>query len=1622
MLTTTINELQLFYTVASSDTPATIATNIAKAINTSTATDPVTNLPLTSVVKASVSGTELFVSAVNPTTAFTLAVSLTAASYTAGRLPPPFAATATGGFLTDPTQKLFGHEPLLCAACNLTGAEFALICTALGFDSTTPLTLDHVSAVFRYGWLAHTLGLSVLVFLRLCEFSGLSLFPGPYPFAPLDPAPTTPAEPPIIRFIRLLQAMTAAGLQPVQALYLIWNQDISGTSAPPLTDITGLAFGLRADFAAVEAQFVLQDDPSGAIAQGLMALVYGATVTDFFFGLLNNTFSVATPYAYASPTLPQSVIDASGGLLAYDGLGKQLSFSGVLNGTTQAAIAAAAAVNTTDHSDNIAAGANVTLTPASMANIVPGTVLVIDSGAAQETVVVATTTATGFTTTTANAHNGTTTPFAIVNDPGFIAALASLEAASQQATAPFFTTYPELKPLHAAYAASTAPLQTRRTNLLASFLPTLTRIRKQEQALASITAAVGSDPSFANAVLQDPTILHADADPTAPAVSDLTAIEASGLSAQFFLGNNPTASPDQTVDAVSPVWYVQTATVSGTITAGVALTTTINGVAIGYTTTAADTSLGILAGNIAAAINAATTIDPSSKLPINRLVSAAILTTAAAGNVIAISGSTPMAANSLFSLTCTAPAGALGYAAGSQLPVGTANGPIAGIWSGYLTVPQNGDYNFAVVADAGAAVTLTIGGVTAAMALVGGVWLNQSPVALVVGALTPIVLTATSVKTTLSLCWQSPPGLGWQIIPGQYLYPANLMQRLGDTYVRFLKATNLASDLSLVADEIAWLGANPARTVNTTCATAVAAGSVQFTPQSMANIAIGSVLVVDTGAAQETVTVTATGNTTFTAVTTHAHDGTSSAFPIVGKAAPDIGLGWQNFLPGSPDANPVAAPNPDLPTAARLAKVLSALLDFSRIKQALSPSDERLLQLLQNPGAILPSGQSALISLTGWAQISVNALLSRFFNSTSPARLGDIEHFARVYDAYQIVQACRVTASTLIVAVSNTPTATSVNTLQSALRALYAEADWLTVVKPINDAIRILQRDALVAYILQGFANQPAPINAINTPDKLYEYFLIDPETQPPVETSRIRLALSTVQLFIERILRNLEPEVSPGDIDATQWQWMKRYRVWQANREVFLWPENWLYPELRDDQSPFFQSMMSSLLQSDITDDAATQAYLDYLTNLEEVAKLQPCGLDYVAATPDSNEISYVVARTAGAHRKYYFRQLQGGSWSPWAEVKIDCEDMPLTPIVWNGRLFLFWLKIHKQSVVAPGTAALAPADPSARGKGLTSAHIGDVFNAGPATAQAAGEVVLRAALCWSELYNGKWQPMKTSDFNRSANLGIFDPSGDNAFDAYRDQIRIVPAQATGDSWYAKVIGSVTLPALPDDVLILAISTPSNPFPSMSTIPGFLLHNTHSLPVPLVDVAVTAPWGTDNLGSFLDVPAPSRAMTPPSDPYSTAVAPYTGGNQNNKFSAMYYQTVHDFVSRKPPYTTHVMDFKWLPRVVDTQPGLADAWDAPFFYEDRRNQFYVTTTISFQTFAIYAGFAENFGVASASSYTAYIPPLSVQGPLTTVSPIAAKLSSGLSVIYQGQRIGVAGSLIDSNLDVVKTAG
>jgi len=67
-----------------------------------------------------------------------------------------------------------------------------------------------------------------------------------------------------------------------------------------------------------------------------------------------------------------------------------------------------------------------------------------------------------------------------------------------------------------------------------------------------------------------------------------------------------------------------------------------------------------------------------------------------------------------------------------------------------------------------------------------------------------------------------------------------------------------------------------------------------------------------------------------------------------------------------------------------------------------------------------------------------------------------------------------IPAAGLIKAATNDPGATTVRDLQAALRARYEEYDWLNVLRPVNDEMRALQRDALVAHILHQMRSNPA--------------------------------------------------------------------------------------------------------------------------------------------------------------------------------------------------------------------------------------------------------------------------------------------------------------------------------------------------------------------------------------------------------------------------------------------------------------------------------------------------------------------------------------------------------------------
>ncbi|MEO8417886.1 MAG: neuraminidase-like domain-containing protein, partial [Methylophilaceae bacterium] len=286
----------------------------------------------------------------------------------------------------------------------------------------------------------------------------------------------------------------------------------------------------------------------------------------------------------------------------------------------------------------------------------------------------------------------------------------------------------------------------------------------------------------------------------------------------------------------------------------------------------------------------------------------------------------------------------------------------------------------------------------------------------------------------------------------------------------------------------------------------------------------------------------------------------------------------------------------------------------------------------------------------------------------------------------------------------------------NACKAKYDTEVWLEKVTPLEDTLREKKRDALISYLIAnsqfsesmeitvGGKKYPNP-KYWRDADDLLKYFLIDIEMCSCQLTSRIKQAISSMQMFVQRCLLGLEQprvEVSRAEQQDTvsdnswnQWKWMKSYRIWEANRKIFLYPENWIEPELRDDKSPFFKELESEILQADITDENAEAAFLNYVHKVHEVARLDIVGTYYEIddtnpydnLPPDINQL-HVIGRTKAQPAVYYYRKfdLNYGEWSAWEKIDLDIQSDQVIPVVYNRRLHLFWLSfiLPSQEVIS--------------------------------------------------------------------------------------------------------------------------------------------------------------------------------------------------------------------------------------------------------------------------------------------------------------------------------------------------
>ena len=268
------------------------------------------------------------------------------------------------------------------------------------------------------------------------------------------------------------------------------------------------------------------------------------------------------------------------------------------------------------------------------------------------------------------------------------------------------------------------------------------------------------------------------------------------------------------------------------------------------------------------------------------------------------------------------------------------------------------------------------------------------------------------------------------------------------------------------------------------------------------------------------------------------------------------------------------------------------------------------------------------------------------------------------------------------------------NDILAAFRSKYkTESERKEKLEKYLDKLRGKKRASLTTYLIHSGFPQ------FENDNDLFHYFLIDTELEGCARTSRLVAATMSLQLYIHRILLNLEQDdLEPGtsgrihvqadDLPADEWIWRKNYRVWEANRKVFLYPENYIEPELRDNKTPLFEELENELLQQDINADTVLDAYAKYMRGFDEVAHLKIAGSYHEKDIESETDILHLFGVTADEPPMYYYRRIEniyyaekndnrGVVWGPWQKINVQIPVRNVAPITYNGRLHVFWVRV---------------------------------------------------------------------------------------------------------------------------------------------------------------------------------------------------------------------------------------------------------------------------------------------------------------------------------------------------------
>lgn len=286
---------------------------------------------------------------------------------------------------------------------------------------------------------------------------------------------------------------------------------------------------------------------------------------------------------------------------------------------------------------------------------------------------------------------------------------------------------------------------------------------------------------------------------------------------------------------------------------------------------------------------------------------------------------------------------------------------------------------------------------------------------------------------------------------------------------------------------------------------------------------------------------------------------------------------------------------------------------------------------------------------------------------------------------------------------------------EMALKRYDGGSQWSTYRNRRNEK----DRDSLLAELL---AND----YYLTSAEEVYMHLLLDVNVSSAVPTSRIVEAVSSLQLYINRVLLDLESPATINDKAAflANWELDRQYRVWEANEKLGLYPANYIEPELRPGKTNLFIEFESALSQ-DVSPASIDSAVKGYMASLSTLTEINPVAVCYEDIDDTYCKVHLIGRRGERKSASYYYRTmiinkdvylktfdflekmctventdvcnvdvnllfaseqetiLKMIEWSPWEKIDIpigtaDRESNIAVGAKW-GNLYIFWLEASK-------------------------------------------------------------------------------------------------------------------------------------------------------------------------------------------------------------------------------------------------------------------------------------------------------------------------------------------------------